>query len=158
MAASIFVIACATDPLDGYFARSRSEVSTLGIFLDPLADKLLVMSAFVILVKYQVVAAWMVIIIIAREVSITGLRAIVSPSSRESPLPQDTWGKIKDRHPDGGRNDSALHDSLPGDYSRHVSLLATACGQHHHDHYSGGPPCGPAGNIFKGIGTDLKKD
>jgi CDP-diacylglycerol--glycerol-3-phosphate 3-phosphatidyltransferase len=46
-------MACATDPLDGYFARSRSEVTVLGAFRDPLADKLLTMSAFIVMVKYQ---------------------------------------------------------------------------------------------------------
>jgi CDP-diacylglycerol--glycerol-3-phosphate 3-phosphatidyltransferase len=47
------VLACATDPLDGYFARSRREVTVLGAFLDPLADKLLTMSTFIVMVKYQ---------------------------------------------------------------------------------------------------------
>ncbi len=121
VAASIFVIACATDPLDGYFARSRKEVSTLGIFLDPLADKLLIMSAFVILVKYQVVAAWMVIIIIAREVSITGLRAIVSQQAGVA-IAANRWGKIKTiTQMVGG---TVLLYMIPsGNYSREVSLL-----------------------------------
>ena len=121
VAASIFVIACATDPLDGYFARSRSEVSTLGIFLDPLADKLLVMSAFVILVKYQVVAAWMVIIIIAREVSVTGLRAIVSQQSGIA-IAAGPWGKIKAITQMVGGT-ILLYMTPSGDYSRQVSLL-----------------------------------
>jgi len=94
VAASIFVLACATDPLDGYFARSRSEVSVLGTFLDPLADKLLTMSAFIVLVKYQIVAAWMAIIIVGREVTITGLRAIVS-QQMGAVIPANRWGKIK---------------------------------------------------------------
>lgn len=94
VAASIFVLACATDPLDGYFARSRSEVSVLGTFLDPLADKLLTMSAFIVLVKYQIVAAWMAIIIVGREVTITGLRAIVSQQIG-AVIPANRWGKIK---------------------------------------------------------------
>jgi len=94
VAASIFVLACATDPLDGYFARSRSEVSVLGTFLDPLADKLLTMSAFIVMVKYQVVAAWMAIIIVGREVTITGLRAIVSQQIG-AVIPANRWGKIK---------------------------------------------------------------
>jgi CDP-diacylglycerol--glycerol-3-phosphate 3-phosphatidyltransferase len=94
VAASIFVLACATDPLDGYFARSRSEVSVLGTFLDPLADKLLTMSAFIVLVKYQIVAAWMAIIIVGREVTITGLRAIVSQQIGAI-IPANRWGKIK---------------------------------------------------------------
>jgi len=94
VAASIFVLACATDPLDGYFARSRSEVSVLGTFLDPLADKLLTMSAFIVMVKYQIVGAWMAIIIVGREVTITGLRAIVSQQIG-AVIPANRWGKIK---------------------------------------------------------------
>ena len=121
VAASIFVLACATDPLDGYFARSRKEVSTLGTFLDPLADKLLTMSAFIVLVKYQLVGAWMVTIIIGREVAITGLRAIVSQEMGDV-LSASRWGKIKTlAQMIGG---SILLFMMPtGDVSREVSLV-----------------------------------
>lgn len=121
VAASIFVLACATDPLDGYFARSRKEVSTLGTFLDPLADKLLTMSAFIVLVKYQLVAAWMVTIIIGREVAITGLRAIVSEQAGDI-LAANQWGKMKTlAQMIGG---SILLFMIPSsDYSREVSLV-----------------------------------
>ncbi len=120
IAASIFVLACATDPLDGYFARSRSEVTVLGTFLDPLADKLLTMSAFVILVKYQIVAAWMAIIIIGREVVITGLRALVAQQTGTI-LPASRWGKTKTwAQMLGG---SILLFMIPSwDYGREVSL------------------------------------
>jgi len=120
VAASIFVLACATDPLDGYFARSRSEISVLGTFLDPLADKLLTMSAFVVMVKYQIVAAWMAIIIVGREVTITGLRAIASQHAG-AVIPANRWGKIKTFvQMIGG---SVLLFMIPsGDYSQEVSL------------------------------------
>ncbi len=120
VAASIFVLACATDPLDGYFARSRSEVTVLGTFLDPLADKLLTMSAFIVMVKYQIVAAWMAILIVGREVSITGFRAIVSQQAGVV-IVASRWGKIKTLvQMIGG---SILLFMIPtGDYSREVSL------------------------------------
>ena len=116
-----FVLACATDPLDGYFARSRKEVSTLGTFLDPLADKLLTMSAFIVLVKYQLVGAWMVTIIIGREVAITGLRAIISQQMGDV-LSASRWGKLKTlAQMIGG---SILLFMMPtGDVSREVSLV-----------------------------------
>ncbi|UCF82402.1 MAG: CDP-diacylglycerol--glycerol-3-phosphate 3-phosphatidyltransferase [Desulfobacteraceae bacterium] len=121
VAASIFVIACATDPLDGYFARSRSEVSALGAFLDPLADKLITMSAFIVMVKYQIVAAWMATIIIGREVTITGLRAIVSQQMGDVNS-ANRWGKIKTSVQMVGG--SILLFMIPsGDYSREVSLV-----------------------------------
>ncbi len=120
VAASIFVLACATDPLDGYFARSRREVSVLGTFLDPLADKLLTMSAFIVMVKYQIVAAWMAIIIVGREVTITGLRAIVSQQMGVV-IPANRWGKIKTLVQMVGG--SILLFMIPsGQYSPEVSL------------------------------------
>ena len=120
VAASIFVVACATDPLDGYFARTRSEVSVLGTFLDPLADKLLTMSAFIVMVKYQVVAAWMAIVIVGREVTITGLRAIMSQQIG-AVIAANRWGKVKTlAQMIGG---SILLFMIPsGDYSPEVSL------------------------------------
>ncbi len=120
VAASIFMIACVTDPLDGYFARSRSEVSVLGTFLDPLADKLLTMSAFIVMVKYQIVAAWMATIIVGREVTVTGFRAIIS-QQMGAVIPANRWGKIKTLvQMIGG---SILLFMIPsGDYSSEVSL------------------------------------
>jgi CDP-diacylglycerol---glycerol-3-phosphate 3-phosphatidyltransferase len=77
-AAAIFLAASLTDLLDGYFARKREQVTTLGILLDPVADKLLISSAFISLVQLQVVPAWMVVIIIGREFAVSGLRSIAS--------------------------------------------------------------------------------
>ena len=74
----ILLAAAATDWADGYFARRRGEVTTLGILLDPIADKLLISAAFVSLVEMNLVRAWMVVIIIGREFTILGLRNIAS--------------------------------------------------------------------------------
>lgn len=74
----ILLAAAATDWADGYFARKRGEVTTLGILLDPVADKLLISAAFISLVEMQLVPAWMVVIIIGREFTVLGLRTIAS--------------------------------------------------------------------------------
>ncbi len=74
----ILLLAAATDWADGYFARRRLEVTTLGILLDPIADKLLICAAFVSLVDMHLVPAWMAVIIIGREVTVLGLRNIAS--------------------------------------------------------------------------------
>ncbi len=74
----ILLLAAATDWADGYFARRNAQVTTLGILLDPIADKLLISAAFISLVDMQLVAGWMVVIIIGREFTILGLRNIAS--------------------------------------------------------------------------------
>src|SRR6266550_3272364 len=78
VAALIFLAASLTDLLDGYLARKRGQVTTLGTLLDPVADKLLISSAFISLVQLQVVPAWVVVIIVGREFAVTGLRSIAS--------------------------------------------------------------------------------
>ena len=77
-AVAVFLIAAATDTLDGYLARKRSQVTTLGILLDPIADKLLISAAFISLVELHMVPAWMVVIIVGREFAVSGLREISS--------------------------------------------------------------------------------
>jgi CDP-diacylglycerol---glycerol-3-phosphate 3-phosphatidyltransferase len=74
----ILLTAAATDWADGYFARRNEQVTTLGILLDPIADKLLISAAFISLVDMHLVAGWMVVIIIGREFTILGLRNIAS--------------------------------------------------------------------------------
>src|SRR6266566_1389555 len=72
----ILLLAAATDWADGFYARRREQVTTLGILLDPIADKLLISAAFISLVQMQLVAGWMVVIIIGREITVLGLRNI----------------------------------------------------------------------------------
>ena len=74
----ILLMAAATDWADGYFARRRKEETTLGILLDPIADKLLISAAFISMVEMKLVPAWMVVIIVGREFIVMGLRAIAS--------------------------------------------------------------------------------
>jgi len=92
-AAAVFVIAALTDTLDGYIARSRNLVTTLGKFLDPLADKMLVCSALVVLVAMDRLAAWIVIVIICREFAVSGVR-IISAEKGEV-VAASFWGKWK---------------------------------------------------------------
>lgn len=78
IAFAVFALLSLTDGLDGYVARSRNKVTRLGIFLDPLADKLLVTAALVALVELQEIDAWVVVLILSREFAVTGLRLIAS--------------------------------------------------------------------------------
>jgi len=91
--AVIFGIASITDFLDGYLARHFGEITKLGIILDPIADKFLVVSALVVLVDMERLPAWIAIIIIVREFLVTGLRAIAF--SKNIIIPAETGGKIK---------------------------------------------------------------
>ena len=74
----VFLAASATDYFDGYLARKRLQVTTLGKLLDPVADKVLISAALVALVEWGVASAWMVILVIGRELAVTGLRSIAS--------------------------------------------------------------------------------
>jgi len=75
---TLFLVASITDWLDGYLARLKGQVSTLGILLDPIADKLLISAAFVTLVEARLAPAWAVAIIIGREFAVSGLRSIAA--------------------------------------------------------------------------------
>jgi CDP-diacylglycerol---glycerol-3-phosphate 3-phosphatidyltransferase len=92
-AAAVFIIAAATDKLDGYVARRSKQITTLGQFLDPLADKLLIAAALIALVAQDRVAAWVATVIIVREVAVSVLR-IVGVSQGVS-IPADKYGKLK---------------------------------------------------------------
>ena len=92
-AAGIFALASITDWLDGYLARRRQQITDIGQWLDPLADKLLVTAALVSLASRGLAPAWMVAVIIGREISITLLRS--SAHARGTPLPASQAGKIK---------------------------------------------------------------
>jgi CDP-diacylglycerol--glycerol-3-phosphate 3-phosphatidyltransferase len=89
----ILLAAASTDWADGYYARRRREVTTLGILLDPIADKLLISAAFISLVEMHLVQAWMVVIIIGREIVVLGLRNIASAEGFT--IPASTLGKTK---------------------------------------------------------------
>src|SRR2546430_7222367 len=89
----ILLLAAATDWADGYFARRRLQVTTLGILLDPIADKLLISAAFIALVDMHLVKAWMVVIIIGREFTVLGLRNIASAEGFT--IAASTLGKTK---------------------------------------------------------------
>ncbi|GAA6112432.1 MAG: CDP-diacylglycerol--glycerol-3-phosphate 3-phosphatidyltransferase [Apilactobacillus sp.] len=94
VAALIFAAACITDFLDGQIARRQHLVTNFGKFADPLADKMIVMSAFIILVSFGFVPAWVAAIIVCRELAVTGLRLIVVENNGE--VIAAAWpGKIK---------------------------------------------------------------
>jgi CDP-diacylglycerol---glycerol-3-phosphate 3-phosphatidyltransferase len=89
----ILLAAAATDWADGYYARRRGEVTTLGILLDPIADKLLMSAAFISLVEMHLVQGWMAVIIIGREIVVLGLRNIASAEGFT--IPASALGKTK---------------------------------------------------------------
>lgn len=92
-AAALFLVAALTDLLDGYLARRHSQVTKLGRLLDPIADKLLVLSGLILLVQFDRVAAWLAILIIARELAVTGVRALAA--SQGVILSAEATGKYK---------------------------------------------------------------
>ena len=93
-AAVAYGIAATTDSLDGYLARRRGWTSVGGVFLDPLADKLLVMGALIALVEQARVSAWVVFVIVAREFAVTGLR-LVAAAGGSNVIAASQLGKLK---------------------------------------------------------------
>ena len=93
LAAAVFAIISCTDAIDGHLARSRGEVTDLGKFLDPLADKILVCSALLALIELQVLPSWIALIIIAREFIVSGLRMVASAEGRV--IAASYLGKVK---------------------------------------------------------------
>lgn len=90
----IFIIASITDKLDGYIARSRNQVTTFGKFLDPLADKILVLTAMVLLVEMGRIPAWIPAIVLAREFIVSGYRLIAVEKGGKV-VAASMWGKLK---------------------------------------------------------------
>lgn len=90
----IFVIASITDKLDGYLARKNNQVTTFGKFLDPLADKILVLAAMVMLVEMAKLPAWIPIIVLAREFLVSGYRLIAVEKGGKV-IAASNWGKLK---------------------------------------------------------------
>ena len=95
IASAVFILASITDGLDGYLARKRNQITTLGMLLDPLADKLMVTAAYIILVAYnpRVVPPWIAVIIIGREFLVSGLRSIAA--SEGFTIEASEIGKLK---------------------------------------------------------------
>jgi CDP-diacylglycerol--glycerol-3-phosphate 3-phosphatidyltransferase len=91
--AIIFAIAAITDLLDGYFARKNKQVTKFGILLDPIADKLLVIAALILLVGIDIIPAWIAIVIIIREFVVTGMRIVAL--TRDIVIPAEMGGKLK---------------------------------------------------------------
>jgi CDP-diacylglycerol--glycerol-3-phosphate 3-phosphatidyltransferase len=89
----IFLVATATDFLDGWLARRRGQITTFGTLLDPIADKLLISAVFISLVELGLAPAWMVVVIVGREFAVSGLRAIAS--GQGIVIPASGWGKAK---------------------------------------------------------------
>ncbi len=90
----IFIIASITDKLDGYIARSRNEITTFGKFLDPIADKILVLAAMLILVEMAKLPAWIPIIVLFREFIVSGYRLVAVEKGGEV-IAASIWGKLK---------------------------------------------------------------
>lgn len=90
----IFIIASLTDKLDGYLARKNNQVTTFGKFLDPLADKILVLSAMVMLVEMGKIPGWIPIIVLAREFVVSGYRLIAVEKGGKV-IAASKWGKLK---------------------------------------------------------------
>src|SRR5579863_9895056 len=95
IASGLFILAMITDGLDGYLARRRNQITTLGMLLDPLADKLMVTAAYIILVAYNpgIVPPWIAVIVIGREFLVSGLRSIAA--SEGFTIEASEIGKLK---------------------------------------------------------------
>ncbi len=93
IAAVIFALVAATDAVDGYLARSRNEVTTFGKFIDPLADKLLVTAALVALVDLDALPSWIALVIISRELIVSGLRMVAVAEGKV--IAASHFGKVK---------------------------------------------------------------
>ena len=93
LAAVVFALASLTDFIDGYLARTRDSITTFGKLMDPLADKLLIVAALISLVSLDRLPAWVAMVIIARELAVTGLRALAA--ERGVVIAASWMGKVK---------------------------------------------------------------
>ena len=91
---AIFIIASLTDKLDGYIARSRNQITTFGKFLDPIADKILVLAAMIMLVEAGRLPAWIPIIVLFREFIVSGYR-LIAVENNGNVIAASVWGKLK---------------------------------------------------------------
>lgn len=90
----IFILAALTDKLDGYIARSRNQITTFGKFLDPIADKILVLAAMIMLVEASRLPAWIPIIVLFREFIVSGYR-LIAVGKQGNVIAASIWGKLK---------------------------------------------------------------
>lgn len=93
LALAVFIVASLTDYIDGYIARKYGQVSDFGKFLDPLADKLLVISAMTMFCEWNIMPAWALMIVLTREFAVTGLRLVAAPKGNV--IAAGKSGKIK---------------------------------------------------------------
>lgn len=91
--ATVFIIAAVSDLVDGYYARKHQINSLFGKYFDPLADKLMILAAMIMLIPLGRIPAWVVVLFLGREITITALRGIASAEDLE--IPADSWGKKK---------------------------------------------------------------
>lgn len=90
----IFIIASITDKLDGYIARSRNQITTFGKFLDPIADKILVIISMMLLIEFGKIPSWIPAIIIMREFIVSGYR-LIAVEKKGKVIAASVWGKLK---------------------------------------------------------------
>lgn len=128
----IFIIASITDKLDGYIARSKNQITTFGKFLDPLADKILVLAAMIMLVEAGKLPSWIPIIVLTREFLVSGYR-LVAVEKGGKVIAASIWGKLKTvtqmlaiilAFVDLNRFGACFNGNLAG-YSFILNLLAT---------------------------------
>lgn len=124
LAAILFAIASATDYLDGYLARKWQVVTNFGKFADPMADKILVMTAFIMLVEVGFAPAWVVAVIICRELAVTGLRLLLVENGGVV-LPAAMPGKIKTFSQMFAIIFLLLHLHILGQVTLYVALIFT---------------------------------
>ena len=123
LASALFIAASITDGIDGYLARKRGQITTMGILLDPLADKLLIAAAFITLVQFNpsLVPAWMAVVIIGREFLVSGLRSI---AAQQGFIVKGTAHRA---HPDGSQH-RAVGTGRKRKQARHRRQADRHCG------------------------------